>query len=267
MPIDTGVLTKAVAGIDVELIVRGEGRPLLFLHPAIGIEPNAAILDELARSVRVIAPSHPGFGRTPNSPNLTTVDDLSYFYLDLLRAFDLRDTIVVGVSFGAWIAAEIAVKCTDRISCMILADALGIKVGSRKQRDIVDVFAITEADFDSLAFADPTSVKRDYGSLPDERLLVIARNREAAARYGWSPYMHNPKLRARLRRIDIPTLVLWGSQDRIVTPDYGRAYCGEIPGATFELIERSGHFPHIEQPLEFSRRVLRFAEAATPAAH
>jgi pimeloyl-ACP methyl ester carboxylesterase len=264
---DSGVVTKRVADIDIELIVHGEGRPLLFLHPAIGIEPNAAILDELGRHVRVIAPSHPGFGRTPNSPDFTTVDDLSYFYLDLLRAFDLRDTIVVGVSFGAWIAAEIAVKCTNRISCMILADALGIKVGNREQRDIVDIFAATEDDFTSLAFADPAAFKRDYGSLSDERLLAVARNREAAARYGWSPYMHNPKLRARLRRIDVPTLVLWGSEDRIVRPDYGRAYCAEIPGATFELIEGAGHFPHIERPLEFSRHVLRFAEAVTPVAH
>jgi len=73
--------------------------------------------------------------------------------------------------------------------------------------------------------------------------------------------MHNPKLKARLHRIRIPTLFLWGSADRILNENYGRAYCAAIAGARFETIDRAGHFPHIEQPDEFARRVLAFADA------
>jgi pimeloyl-ACP methyl ester carboxylesterase len=74
--------------------------------------------------------------------------------------------------------------------------------------------------------------------------------------------MHNPKLKARLHRIRIPTLFLWGTADRILSEQYGRAYCAAIPGARFETIERAGHFPHIEQPEEFARRALAFADAS-----
>jgi pimeloyl-ACP methyl ester carboxylesterase len=251
--------TTPIAGLNVDMFTRGDGRPLLFLHPAIGIEPDAPVIEKLAQQARVIAPTHPGFGRTPASAALGTVDDLSYFYLDLMKELDLRDAIVVGVSFGAWLAAEIAVKSTARISALVLANAVGIKVGPRDHRDIVDIFAITETDFHALAYADPARAKVDHSTLPDAQLLAIARNREASARYGWSPYMHNPKLRGRLHRIDVPTLVLWGAEDRIVSPDYGRAYADSIPGAEFELVERAGHFPHVEQPDEFARRVFAFA--------
>jgi len=56
----------------------------------------------------------------------------------------------------------------------------------------------------------------------------------------------------------VPTLVIWGASDGVVTPDYGRAYSALIPGAKFELIERAGHHPEIEQPVAFVERVQRF---------
>src|SRR2546430_972736 len=89
-----------VSGVSVDVIDRGRGRPLLFLHPGIGIERNAPVLDALAQSARVIAPSHPGFGRSELPKWMTTVDDLAYFYLDFLDALDLRDVALVGVSLG-----------------------------------------------------------------------------------------------------------------------------------------------------------------------
>ena len=98
-----------VNGLKIETIEGGAGRPLLFLHPGIGIDPKAAVLDLLAAKARLIAPSHPGFGASDLAPVMTTVEDLSYFYLDLMDALDLRDAIVVGVGFGAWLGAAIAV--------------------------------------------------------------------------------------------------------------------------------------------------------------
>jgi pimeloyl-ACP methyl ester carboxylesterase len=250
--------SKTVNGISVPVIERGRGRPLLFLHPANGIEPDAAVLDRLAQQARVIAPIHPGFGQADAPKWMTTVDDLSYFYLDFLDALDLRDVAVVGVSFGAWVAAEIAVKTTQRLSHLVLANAIGIKVGDRETRDIADIFAITECRFNELAYCDPRAGARDYKAMPDADVMTAVRNREALGRYGWSPYMHNPKLKGRLHRIRIPTLFLWGASDRILSEGYGRAYAAAVPGAQFEIIERAGHFPHLERPDAFADRVLTF---------
>jgi pimeloyl-ACP methyl ester carboxylesterase len=257
----TPVSSILVNGTRVELIERGAGKPLLFLHPGIGISATAPVLDALGRGARLIAPTHPGFGASELPKGMSTVDDLSYFYLDFLEQLDLHDTLVVGVGLGAWIAAEIAVKTTERLSHLVLANAIGIKVGDRETRDIVDIWALTPDEFNALAYVDPTRGRHDPKAITDAEALAMARNREATARFCWSPYMHNPKLKARLHRIRIPTLFLWGTADRILSEQYGRAYCAAIPGARFETIEHAGHFPHVEQPEEFAHRVLAFADA------
>lgn len=247
-----------VEGTRIEVIERGAGRPLLFLHAENGIEPAAAVVDELAKATRVLAPTHPGFGRSELPKGTRTVDDLSYFYLDLLDQLDLRDLTVVGVALGAWLAAEIAVKSTARLSRLVMANAVGIKVGDRETRDIADVFALTEEEYLDIAYYDANVGRRDYKTLPQSEVVAAARNREATARIAWNPYFHNPRLKSRLHRIRLPTLFLWGAHDRMVREAYGRAYCAMIPGARFELIERAGHFPHQEQPKIFAERVMKF---------
>jgi len=249
-----------VNGIRLEVVEKGRGRPLLFLHPGIGLDPNAPVIDQLAERAHVIAPSHPGFGNSEQPTAFTTVDDLAYFYLDLLEALDLKDVVLVGVSFGGWIAAEIAVKSTARLSHLVLANAVGIKVGARDTRDIVDIFAITEPELNKLAYFDPKIAERDYKVMAEADVRIVARNREASARYGWSPYMHDPKLKSRLHRIRIPTLFLWGIADRILSKDYCPAYCAAIPGAQFETIAGAGHYPHIEAPDAFARAIFAFTQ-------
>lgn len=254
-----------VEGVRIDLIERGSGRPLVFLHAENGMMPARAAIDELAKAARVIAPTHPGYGRAEIPHGMRTVDDLSYFYLDFLDRLDLREATVVGVSFGAWIAAAVAVKSTERIEALVLANPVGIKVGGRETRDMPDIFAMLEQEFLALAFADPAAGARDYRAMTADELTVVAGNREAAAVYAWSPYMHDPKLKGRLHRIRIPTLVLWGTADRLLAESYGRAFCAAIPGAAFDSLPGAGHFPHVEKPQAVAERALAFANRGSAA--
>lgn len=239
----------SVAGVELEMVERGSGRSLLWLHGEEGLDPGAPFLDLMAGMGRVLAPSHPGFGHSPDSGAIDSVDDLAYLYLDLLAGRDARNAVVIGSSLGGWIAAEMAVRCADRLAGLVLVAPLGIKVGDRETRDIPDIFALPPAEVLRLTYADPARAALDYTKLSDDQLTVIARNREATALYAWEPYFHNPKLRQRLRRITVPTLLPWGAQDRFVTAGYyGAAYRAAIPGARVSTIEQAGHFPHIEQP-------------------
>ena len=88
---------------------------------------------------------------------------------------------------------------------------------------------------------------------------MLAANRVALGLYTWEPYMHNPKLRNRLHRIDIPTLLIWGESDGIVSPEYGQAFCDMIPGASMVVIPNAGHAPQIEQPEKFVEHFIEFA--------
>jgi pimeloyl-ACP methyl ester carboxylesterase len=105
----------SVNAIKTELVQRGSGPPLVFLHPELGIAPGAPVLDALAAKFSVTAPSLPGFGHTDLPRSYSSVDDLAYFTLDVLDTLDLRDVVLVGVSLGGWVAAEVATKSTGRV--------------------------------------------------------------------------------------------------------------------------------------------------------
>jgi pimeloyl-ACP methyl ester carboxylesterase len=250
----------SVAGIDLELVEQGQGRSLLFLHAGEGLAPERPWFDLLSRKYRVIAPWHPGYDNSPLIDGAGSVDDLAYLYLDLADELGLEGAVLVGACLGGWIAAEMMVRSTARFSHLVLVDPLGIKISGREERDIADIHALPRAEYLRLAWTNPANGEVDFTALPESELAAIVRGREAFALYGWKPYMHNPRLRRWLHRIDRPTLLLWGAQDRIVTPAYGEGWRREIPGAKLELIPGAGHFPHWEQPVAFVNKLAVFVD-------
>jgi pimeloyl-ACP methyl ester carboxylesterase len=255
---DAGRLT--VAGIEVEALRRGEGPPIVLLHGFQTLDARARVLDLLARHGAVLAPSLPGFGRSPRPQDFDTVADLVHFVLALLDEAPGGKATLVGLSFGGWLAAEAAVKCCHNIARLVLADPVGIKISPPDRPDILDIFNRLPDEVRAKSWHDPDRFAPDFDEMSDEALVLYARNREALCRYAWHPYTYDPQLKRWLARITVPTLVLWGESDRIVTPDYGRAYSALIPGARFELIERAGHHPEIEQPEAFVARVAAFLQ-------
>ena len=247
-----------VAGVTLEVEEAGQGRPLLFLHPGEGLQPNRNWIEALARGHRVIAPHHPGFGNSSLPDWFGTVDDIAYLYLDLARQLELENAMLVGACFGGWIAAEMAVRDTSRFAGLVLSAPLGIKAGGILDRDIADMHSIPRLDFLRLAWADPANGAVDYASLPDTELAAIARGRESLALFGWKPYMHNPRLKRWLHRIDRPTQLIWGDADGIVSTSYGEAWRAEIAGAAMTVIPGTGHYPHWENPEKFAAAVAAF---------
>lgn len=249
---------RDIRGQATEIFELGSGAPLVFLHPARGLDGCEAFLNALAREYRVVAPSHPGFGHSQAPYWMNSVEDIAYFYLDLFDTLGLEHFALAGSSFGGWIAASIAIKLQKRLSALALICPLGIKISDREGRDIADVFAMKRADLMAAMFKYPARSAFDMANLSDEQLATIARHREAEGLYGWSPYMHDPKLKSRLHRIDAPTLVLAGNDDGITKPDYARAYAAEIPVSTFRTINDAGHLPMIEQPQACADSLLSF---------
>jgi pimeloyl-ACP methyl ester carboxylesterase len=249
-----------VCGIDLEIVRRGSGRPILLLHGFQTVDPDARFLDLLARHGEIIAPSGPGFGHSPRPKDFDTVYDLVHLYLELLDTLPGNRLTLIGFSFGGWLAAEIAVACSHRLDKLVLVDPVGIKISGPDTPDILDVFERSPDEVRRRSWHDPDKFAPDFNAMSDEALTTYARNREALCLYAWHPYMYNPQLPRWLERITVPTLLLWGESDRVVTPDYGRAYSRLIPGSRFELIERAGHYPEIEQPEVFVERVSRFLE-------
>ena len=249
-----------VQGIELEVVRRSAGRPILALHGFDTIDPEAAFLDLLGRHGEIMAPSSPGFGGSPRPKDFDTVYDLVPLYLGVLEMLPGDKVILLGFSFGGWLAAEVAAACSHRLDKLVLVDPVGIKISDRETPDILDIFNRSPDEVRRRSWHDPDRFAPDFNEMSDEALVIYARNREALCLYTWHPYMYNSQLPRWLGRITVPTLLVWGASDGVVTPDYGRAYSRLIPNSQFALIERAGHHPEIEQPEAFVERVAAFLD-------
>ncbi|MFV3075335.1 alpha/beta fold hydrolase [Niveispirillum fermenti] len=254
-----------MGGVRLEMLVKGEGRPLLLLHGMDGVEALFPLIDLLSATHTVYAPSHPGFGGSDLPRSYSTVDDLGYFYLDLLDQLDLHDVVLAGFSFGGWIAAEMLVKNNGRVALSVLGAPFGIETADRTTRRVLDIFVQDGGTLERQSQLTPAP-RLDLAAMPEEVLERRVRNAEATMLFGWSPYMCNPKLRHRLHRVTVPTLVLWGEDDAIASLDYGRDYAALIPGSTFETIPECGHRIYVDRPDMAARRIGDFARGGAAVA-
>ena len=256
--------------VDLEIFELGPGdaehERVLFLHDIDYLNGVAyPFVEALAEHWHILSPSHPGFGGSTLPPDFDSIDDLAYVYLDLLR--EIGPSCVLGAGFGGWIAAEMAVRCTAQMTSLVLVDALGIKVGNRTTADIADLFVESPQRVAALAWHEAERGAKEMalpvanGARSEDELTLLLSNRRTAALVGWNPFMHDPKLRRRLRRINRPTLVIWGASDRIVSKEYGQTIANSIPEARFVSIDAAGHYPYLENPSDFVQHVQAFLGA------
>jgi pimeloyl-ACP methyl ester carboxylesterase len=231
---------------DVSVSDYGDGRPFLLLHGGGGPDTVTGFGELFAKThdVRVIVPTHPGFGGTARADAITSIRDLAALYVALIGQFDLEDVTVIGNSIGGWIAAEMALLASPRVIGAILVDAVGIEVPGHP---IADFFSLTMDQVFMLSFHNPEPFRIDPATLPPAAQAIAAGNRAALATYAGAA-MSDPTLTGRLAHLELPTLVLWGDSDQIADPDYGRAYAAAIPHARFQLLTGTGHLPQLESP-------------------
>jgi pimeloyl-ACP methyl ester carboxylesterase len=248
-----------VHGRRVQLFEGGAGRPLLYLHGA-GTFWWMPVHDLLARRRRVVLPVYPGFGASEGLEAIESIEDLVFHTLDVLDALGLDRVDVVGLSLGGWLGAELAVRHPARVSRLVLVDAAGVRVPGVA---MTDPFMMPAPRVRELTFHDPASPVA-LAILPDapppERIETVLRGREAAARLLWHPAQQYRKLTSRLWRIQAPTLVVWGREDRLIPLAYGEAWARSIPGARLHVMERCGHLPPLEHPGPFAEVALGFLD-------
>jgi pimeloyl-ACP methyl ester carboxylesterase len=261
--------TVEVAGRTVGLVERGDGTPLLYLHGFADLHGVSAELfpfhEMLARTRRLIAPAHPGCGDSDEYPDLMTVEDAVFHYLELFDALDLDRFDLVGHCVGGWIAAEIAVRHPERIKSLTLIGAAGLFVPGAH---IGDVFMMAQpargvdyADLRAMLFA-RADLPLALDLFPDGRGGIDDEvRRYQMLRFGSfigfkPPYFYHRALVNRLHRIACPTLVIAGEHDRMVPHAIARAYAVGIKGAQGPaVIPGAGHAAHLEAPEETSKLV------------
>jgi pimeloyl-ACP methyl ester carboxylesterase len=254
--------TLEIGGKRVRLLVGGRGPALLYLHSAGADVDWLEAHERLASRFTVHLPAHPGFAESTGIEDVDGIFDLVLHYVDLVRSLGLESVPVVGASLGGWIAAELAALYPERVAKLVLVDAVGLWIDAEP---IGELFGSTPQELARMLFHDqqhpiPALMNSitSLSQIPEEVALPQLKAMEATAKIGWNPYLHDPKLEGRLRRVTATTLVLWGRQDGLVPPVYGERYRDRIPGARLELIDRCGHLPAVERPEAFADAVLRF---------
>lgn len=223
-----------------------DGPPLMFLHGAGGGGVELPFMTRLAEDFHVIAPEHPGFGASDEPDWMDDIHDVAYFYLDLLKHMNLAEVHLVGMSLGGWIAMEVAVRSTWRLASLTLVCPAGVHVPGLATGD---PFTWSPEETFRQGFHNQEFAEAAIANLPEavEADDTFLKNRSSFARLAWEPRLHDPNLPKWLHRIDVPTHIVWGAHDNILSADHADALAGMIPGAGVTVLPDAGHFLHIEQ--------------------
>lgn len=250
--------TPSLDAVPLDVTEFGSGRPILLLHGGGGQPTVAGFAGLLAERehAHVFMPTHPGFGGTVRPDAVTTVADLARLYVALLDTLELVDVTVVGNSIGGWIAAELALLKSPRVSSVILIDSVGAQVPGHP---VVDFFGLTFPEIASRSYFQPELFRIDPTTMTEQQQAGLAANRATLGVYT-AAGMEDPTLIDRLGAVTVATRVIWGAADRIADPEYGRALADAIPGADFILLPRTGHLPQLETPGELIAPVWDFAD-------
>jgi pimeloyl-ACP methyl ester carboxylesterase len=249
---------EAIAGCSVSVRRGGAGQPLLYLHGARGAGRWLPFMEALSQNFEVIVPEHPGFGQSETPNWLDNIGDLAYFYLDFIEGLGLDQVHLVGTSLGGWIAAELAVRNQSSLRSLTLVAAAGIHVQGVQKGDI---FLWSAEELARNLFYDQKLAEAMLQEQANqEELDIQLRNRLTTAKLSWQPRLYDVHLAKWLHRITLPTLILWGAEDKLIPLQYGPAFRDLIPNARLEILPNCGHLPQVEKTTDFVDRVTRFLQ-------
>ena len=226
---------------------------LLYMHGFERHPGEAPFLRRFARTRRVVAPEHPGYGESTGLDAMDHVLDLVLHYRRLVERTFTGPVDVVGHSLGGMFAAEFAAICPHLTRSLTLVSPYGLWLD---EQPLPDPFLLNETELRSATWSDPAAAPQPEDSLPlpgaaDPHAKVYdrARNMGAATKFMWPIPDHG--LRRRLPLIGARTLVVHGEDDQLVPQRYAEEFARLIPDARLGRVASAGHLPMLERPDEF----------------
>jgi len=241
-----------IRGLSLKVQEAGSGEPLLFLHGA-GGSNWSPMLDMLAEKFRVVAPEHPGFGRSEIPEWMMSIGDLALFYLDFMEAQGLKGVHLAGHSLGGWLTAEVAIRNTSNLKSVTMMAPAGV---ANPDAPFGDIFLWTPEQAARAQFHNQELAEKRLAVKPD--LDIVLQNKAAVARLAWQPRLSNPQLKYWIHRIDKPAALIWGRQDKVVPYACHDAWIKGVKGLQFHTIEECGHAIHNEKAAEAAAHITKF---------
>ncbi|HYC15284.1 MAG TPA: alpha/beta hydrolase [Stellaceae bacterium] len=234
----------SVNGIKTVMLTAGKGEPLMLWHGA-GTFHGFDFALPWAEHFRVLIPFHPGFGLSADDPSITGIHDYVMHYVELLDQLGLASVNLVGFSLGGYIAASFAAEHGHRIRKLVLVAPAGLRV---PEHPMVDLFRVPPEQVPGYLVANMEVLLPHLPKGPDIDFMV-ERYRESTslARVAWER-SYDPKLPKWLHRLRMPTLLVWGNQDRLIPVGQAAAWAKLIPDARIRSFDHAGHLVLDESP-------------------
>ena len=261
--------TVDVAGSEVHYVELGEGPgTLLFVHGLSGSWQNwLEQIPHFSRTHRVLALDLPGFGASPMPPWEISIEAYGRLVSSFLDALGVESCVLVGSSMGGFIAAEAAIRHPARFEMLILVSAAGISSAAMRKEPadamarVVAAAAPIGLRWQERALLRPGLRELAFRSIVRwplrlRRELLWEQFVHGAAKPGFLPSVNGLvgyDIHDRLEEVEIPTLIVWGRDDRVIPSADAIGYGERLRNSETFIFGDTGHLPHLERPVRFNR--------------
>lgn len=245
-----------VAGLNIRYFRGGSGPVAIKLHHSTGNPGWMASDDALAKKFDLIVPDLPGYNQSDRPVWARSVRDISILMKRFVEELELKDVTLIGCGLGGWVAAELATMYDAELSNLVISGAPGIKPN---EGFIEDQIMMDWEEYVQLGFSSGENYLAAYGEDAAEVYKELwDYSREMTARLTWKPWMYNKSLEPLLQLVKIPSLVIWGADDRITPLTCGEQYSAALPNSSLQVIENAGHCVEQEETSKFVELVSEF---------
>lgn len=214
-------------------------------------------LDELPKGLPAVAPNHPGFGGSPLTGDVTTMGACADRALSALDEAGIERAVVCGLSMGGYVAFELWRRARERVIGLVLANTRAVAdppEGAEARRALARRL-LSEGNV--LADAPPPLLAEDPPADLHERVREWIADQSpqaiAAAALGMA---ERPDSTPDLAGIDVPTVVITSTGDRLIPAEVSSEMAARIPAAGLEVLEKVGHLSSLEAPDTFNAVLL-----------
>jgi 2-hydroxy-6-oxonona-2,4-dienedioate hydrolase len=250
-----------VFGMKLHYVDLGTGPTVIFLH---GLADDVGVWQQVLPAVsakhRAIALDQIGFGRS-DKPLLSYQVNTFVDFLDgFLNELKIDHASLVGNSFGGWVAASYTLAHPERVERLLLSDAAGY-AALVKTMDPRALSALRLASREDIRYLGPLTFhdKRFYQDID----LAFKQRVTTGDSYTVSQFLNSmirgeDILDGRLGKIEKPTLIIWGREDKLIPVRFAARFNKEINASQLRVIDSCGHMPHVECPEKFNDALLQF---------
>ena len=273
------VQTTTVDERSIAFVDRGSGPPLLFLH---GLGSNLSLwretMDAFNDSHRVLALDLPGYGLSEKDDVPGTMS----FFADVVTGFlddrGIDAVTVVGVSMGGQVGLTLALKAPERVRRLALVSPAGIEPFTPEEAAALTDATTAEGIINTSDEQVQKNTALNFSEWSDEYAWLIEQRHALSRRDDFEAYaeanarsvagMLEGDVRGQLGEVDVPTLVLFGTDDKLIpnqalhqdmtTTDVAERARERLPNARVELVDDAGHLLMIERPAHFREKLRTF---------